>query len=89
MVGVSLGRALLPQLDIDYIWGGWVVTAFIAVRIEIPSILGHFLFVRGVPVGKKTRMRFINAFLVALAKSKSEGVGDALEEGFKATEDKE
>ena len=88
MVGVSLGRALLPQIDIDYIWGGWVVTAFIAIRIEIPSIVGHFLFVRGVSVEKKTIIGFIKAFVVALAKSKSEGVGDALEEGFKATEDK-
>ena len=89
MVGIALGKALLPQIDIDYIWGGWVVTAFIAARIEIPSVLGHFLFVRGVSVEKKTIMGFIRAFVVALAKSKSEGVGDALEEGFKATEDKE
>lgn len=88
MVGVSLGKALLPQIDIDYIWGGWVVTAFIAVRIEIPSIVGHFLFVRGVAVEKKTIMGFIKAFIVALTKSKSEGVGNALEEGFKATEDR-
>ena len=88
MLGVSLGKALLPQLDINYIWGGWVVTAFIAARIEIPSIVGHFLFVRGVSVEKKTITGFIKAFVVALAKSKSEGVGDALEEGFKATEGK-
>lgn len=88
MLGVSLGKALLPQLDINYIWGGWVVTAFIAARIEIPSIVGHFLFVRGVSVEKKTITGFIKAFVVALAKSKSEGVGDALEEGFKATDGK-
>ena len=53
------------------------------------NLSGYFLFVRGVSVEKKTIMGFIKAFVVALAKSKSEGVGDAIEEGFKATEDKE
>lgn len=87
IVGISFGKALLPQLHLDYIWGGWVATAIIAILIELPSSLGHFFYVRGVVVKKKTIKGFLKAFFVALVKKKSDDVGDALEQGFKATEE--
>ena len=87
IVGISFGKALLPQLHLDYIWGGWVATAIIAILIELPSSLGHFFYVRGVIVKKKTIEGFLRAFFVALVKKKSDNVGNALEEGFKATEE--
>lgn len=87
MVGISIGKALLPQLSIDYVWGGWVVAFCIAAFIEIPSSAGHLFYVRGVTVKKKTIAGFTKAFITALAKSKSEDVGNALDEGFKSVKE--
>lgn len=87
IVGVSMGKALLTPLTIDYTWGAWVVAFLIAVFIEIPSSAGHLFYVRGVTVQKKTVRGFFKAFFVALAKSKSEDVGGALEQGFEKIEE--
>lgn len=84
MVGISIGKALLPQLSIDYIWGGWVVAFIIAAFIEIPSSAGHLFYVRGIKVEKRTITGFLKAFVTALARNKSENLGNALDEGFKS-----
>ena len=43
------------------------------------SISGHFFYLRGVSVEKKSVFGFFKAFIIALTKKKSEDIGDALD----------
>lgn len=84
-IGMFLGKALLEPWDIPYQFGGVVLTA-ISAWCEITSIFGHFFYLHGVGVEKRTIGGFFKALLVALAKKKSEDVGEAIEEAFDKTE---
>jgi len=81
-VGLALGLALLQPLGIDYTLGGVAATAVIVCGCELPSAFGHFFYLHGVQVEKKTVTGFVKAFTVALAKRKDRDVGEALEDAI-------
>ena len=72
------GMALLEPLGYSHVWGTYVGCA-IAFFCEIMSISGHFFYLRGVAVEKKSVFGFFKAFIIALTKKKSEDIGDALD----------
>ncbi len=78
LVGGAIGMALLEPIGLDHIWGCWGGACIVAV-CEVFSIFGHFFFIRGVTVEKRTLKGFFKALVVALAKQKNEAVGEALE----------
>lgn len=82
-VGMLLGMVALKPIGIDYTFGGVVATVIIVCLCELPSACGHFFYLHGVKVEKKTLLGFLRAFSVALARRKNPDVGDALDEGFK------
>lgn len=81
MVGIFVGFAVLRPFGIDYIFGAVFATA-ISVGCELVSIIGHFLYLHGVKVEKKTITGFLKAVVIAFAKRKNRDVGEALEAGF-------
>lgn len=87
IVGMGIGMAILEPIGVNHIFGGVVATT-IAVVCEAKSFFGHFFYLHGVSVEQKTITGFIKAIVVALAKSKSETFGDALEEGLEKEEAK-
>lgn len=88
VIGMSIGMAILEPIGISHVLGGVVATA-IAVACEAKSFFGHFFYLHGIKVEQKTVTSFCKAFFVSLAKKKNEEVGEALEESFKSTENKE
>lgn len=78
-VGMAIGMALLEPIGISHIFGAYGACLALSV-CEIISVLGHFFYLHGVRVEKKTVVGFIKAFVIALAKRKSQDVGEALEE---------
>lgn len=78
VLGMSIGMALLEPIGLNHTYGGLVATA-IAVMCEAKSFFGHFFYLHGVTVEKKTISGVIKAIVVALVKSKNEAFGDALE----------
>ena len=87
-LGMAIGMALLEPVGVDHIFGGVAATA-IAVTCEAKSFFGHFFYLHGVNVEQKTVIGFFRAFIIALVKKKNEDFGDALEEGFNHSKDKE
>lgn len=83
----AIGMAVFEPLGIQHTWGSWVGAA-IACFCELASIFGHFFYLRGVTVEKRTLAGFLKALIVAFAKKKNEDVGEAVEEAFKNSEDK-
>lgn len=83
----AIGMAVFEPLGIQHTWGSWVGAA-IACFCELASIFGHFFYLRGVTVEKRTLAGFLKALIVALAKKKNEDVGEAVEEAFKNSENK-
>lgn len=88
LVAESFGAAFLPSCGIDYIWGAWA-GGLIACGCELSSACGHFLFIHGIKVEKKSVKGYVVAFLkavaVAVAKQKAgeemgEAVGNAFDE---------
>lgn len=84
-VGMFIGIAILRPLGVDYIFGAVFATA-VSVGCEFISILGHFLYLRGVKVEKKTITGFLKAVIIAFLKRKNRDVGEAIEEGFNEIE---
>ena len=78
---------IFEPIGISHIFGG-VIGSLIAFFCEIKSISGHFLFIKGVTLEKKTFMGFVKAFVVAFTKSKNEDIGNALEKGFEGIDNK-
>jgi len=87
VVGMAIGMAILENVGVSHIFGGVVATA-IAVMCEAKSFFGHFFYLHGVNVEQKTITGFIKAIVVALAKSKNEAFGEALEDGLEKEEEK-
>lgn len=83
----ALGMSIFEPIGISHIFGG-VLGSLIAFFCEIKSISGHFLFIKGVKLEKKTFMGFVKAFVVAFTKSKNEDIGNALEKGFEGIDNK-
>ena len=81
VVGMAIGMAILEPIGVNHIFGGVGATA-IAVVCEAKSFFGHFFYLHGVNVEQKTITGFIKAIIVALAKSKNETFGEALEDGL-------
>ena len=86
-VGMAAGMAILPRLGIDYTFGG-ICASIIAILCEGKSIIGHFIYLHGLNIEERTIKGFIKAFIVSLAKRKSEAIGDAIESGFNRIDDK-
>lgn len=87
-IGVFIGIALLKPIGIDYMMGG-VVATFVAVFCEVKSIIGHFFWLHGVAIEKKTIKGFMKAFAISWAKRKDRAFGEAIEDGLKGTEDED
>ena len=85
VVGMAVGMAILEPMGVNHIFGGVVATA-IAVLCEAKSFFGHFFYLHGVTYNDSTFMGFAKAFIVALAKRKSEDMGAALEESLNEEE---
>lgn len=81
----SLGMALLEPVGISHVWGCWI-GALIVFYCEVSSIFGHFFFLHGVKVEKRTIWGFIKALVVAFAKKKDEDVGSAIEDAINKTD---
>ena len=82
-----VGWAILRPLGIDYMLGGIVATT-IAVGCEAKSFIGHFFYLHGVRIEEKSVRGFLRAFVVAFAKRKDKDIGEALEEGLNASEER-
>jgi len=89
VVGISLGKGVLDPLGVDYRLGGVAATAIIACLCELPSAFGHFFYLHGVKIEKRSVAGFAKAFAVAFARRKSPDIGDAMEEGFREMERKD
>lgn len=88
MVFEAIGAGFLPQVGVNYIYGAWA-GGLIACGCELSSACGHFLFIHGIKVEKKSVKGYVVAFLkavaVALARQKAgeemgEAVGNAFDE---------
>lgn len=80
-VGMAVGMAVLAPLGADYRWGGTCAAA-VAIACEAKSFIGHFFYLHGIRIEEKSVKGFVKAFVVAFAKKKDKGIGEALEEGF-------
>lgn len=81
-VGMVVGKAILSGIGMPYIYGGMAMTG-VAISCEACSFFGHFFYLHGIQVEKRTLLGFVRAFAVALARRKSPDVGDALDEALK------
>lgn len=81
-VGVLIGNALLSPMGYPRIWGG-VAAAGIVTVCEGISIMGHFLYLRGIEVEGRTIMGFLRGVLIGFAKSKNPDIGQGIEEGLR------
>lgn len=80
-LGMLVGWSILRPLGVDYMLGGIVATT-IAVGCEAKSFIGHFIYLHGVKIEKKTVAGFFKAFAVAFAKRKDKDIGEAIEEAL-------
>lgn len=87
-LGMAIGKAAVEPLGVDYKLAGVVATAVI-IFCEVSSIFGHFFYLHGATVEKASVRGFFKAFAVALAKRKSEDVGEALEDALEKAESQE
>lgn len=81
-VGVIIGSALLVPLGYPRIWGGMAAAAVVTLCEGI-SIMGHFLYLRGVEIESSTIIGFLKGALIGFAKSKSPDIGNGIEEGLR------
>lgn len=88
-MGMIVGMVVLKPFGIDYTYGGMVATIIIICMCELPSAFGHFFYLHGVHVEKRTLMGFLRAFTVAIARRKDPDFGDALNDGFEELEKEE
>lgn len=82
IVGTLIGKAILDNVGVPYIYGA-VVAAAVAIGCEAVSFIGHFFYLHGVGVEKKTLAGFIRALAVAIVRKKDGDMGDALDEALK------
>lgn len=78
-IGMFAGMAILEPLGVNHMVGGVAATT-IAVMCEAKSFFGHFFYLHGVVVEKKTLLGFFKAVCVAWTKRKSPELGEAIEE---------
>lgn len=83
----TAGKALLAPVGIGYEWSAWAVAA-VECFCELSSVSGHFFYMRGVKVEKRTIKGFMRALIIAFARRKSEDVGAAVEDAFNKTDKK-
>lgn len=81
----SIGMALLEPLGVSHIWGAWA-GGVLACVCELVSIFGHFFYLHGVKVEKRSIGSFLKALAIALTKHKDPDVGESIEEAFEETE---
>lgn len=84
-VGVFVGTALLQPMGYPRIWGGVAATGIVALCEGI-SIIGHFLYLRGVVLEHTTLMSVIKGIAIAIVKSRSPEIGEGLERGLDEAE---
>lgn len=90
VLGTVIGKGILANVGVPYIYGS-VAAAVVAVCCEAVSLIGHFFYLHGVGVERRTVVGFARAFAVAFARRKDADVGDALDDalGGKGTNGKE
>lgn len=81
----AVGMAIFEPIGIKHTWGAWI-GAMIACGCEIVSISGHFFYLHGIRVEKKSIGGFVRALVVAFAKKKDEDVGESIEEALERVE---
>lgn len=86
LVCQAIGMAIFEPLGINHTWGAWA-GGIIACSCELSSIFGHFFYLRGVRMERRTVSSFCKTLLIAIAKRKDETIGESLEEAFGRTED--
>lgn len=78
-LGMAIGMAWLEPIGISHMFGVFGASVVMG-ACEVSSIFGHFFYLRGVTVDKKSISGFFKALVVAIAKKKDSDVGEALEE---------
>lgn len=81
-VGMLFGMVALKPFGVDYTYGGVAATMIVVFLCELPSAFGHFFYLHGVQVEKRSVNGFLRAFAVALARRRNPDIGDAMREGF-------
>lgn len=87
VMGMVFGLVALKPFGVSYVLGGVAATLIIVCMCELPSAFGHFFYLHGVQMEKRTVTGFMKAFAVAWARRKNPDVGDALDEGFRHCDD--
>lgn len=78
-VASALGKAVFEPVGISHDYGAWI-GALVVFCCEITSITGHFLYLRGIIVEKRSLKNYLKAIAVALLKRKSPDIGGAVED---------
>lgn len=78
-LGMAIGMAWLEPIGISHMFGVFGASVVMG-ACEVSSIFGHFFYLRGVTVDKKSISGFFKTLAVAIAKKKDSDVGEALEE---------
>lgn len=86
LVAGGVGMAILEPLNVSHTWGAWA-GVLIACYCELTSIMGHFLYLHGIEVKKKTIVGLVKAFAVAWIKRKDSDTGEAVEEALEKAEE--
>ena len=88
LFGAVVGKALLERVGLCYEYGTWAAAALMC-YCEVSSIAGHFFYLHGVEVKKKSVTGFVKALAVAFAKKKDADLGESIEEALKGEEQRD
>ena len=93
MVSEAFGEAFLPYIGVPYIYGAWV-GGLIACGCELSSAAGHFIYIHGINVEKRSIRGYAYAFFKAMAvcfarQKGGDQIGEAVEDAFNEAENKE
>ncbi len=88
VVGMAIGMAVLEPMGVEHELGGVAATSVI-VFCECKSLFGHFFYLHGVVMERKTMRSFIRAVIVAIVRKRNPDLGDAVREGFEKADDEE
>lgn len=86
IVGMAVGMAVLEPVGVEHELGGVFATSVI-VFCECKSLFGHFFYLHGVIMEKKTLRCFVRAVIVAIVKKRNPDLGDAVKEGFERADE--
>lgn len=82
LVGVVLGLSIFEPYDIATHVQTGALGVLIGAACDLCSIWGHICVVKEYKFSRQSFFSFFKKFIIALAKKKSEDIGDALEESI-------